>query len=408
MIGIVEVITLLLGLAGFGLQPNAKPTTSDVALHYAIPEADVVVHFDVASVVPGNYKNLLALPNHPQIKSSPELLKMVKQAVTEVEGARSLAKATTGIDLTTDISDVTAFFSYVPQKEPAFVAVVRGKLDKGLVDKIAGMTGKQAAVVGSGKMLEMGGTEPAIAITKDGVLLAGTPALVRQRLNDGWRAPAKTAGATLSHAAQAIDNKPVLSVSVALSNAARKEVQTKLPGTNFITDLVKRHKGWSFSIYHDGVGWAWVDSNKAGVEQMAQMSEGFADLLRAAQIAPRGFAKILLAAIDSYKGTSKQVDEVIKRKADIWKIVESYTGDGNFKVAINKDPAKLRVDARLTGKSLSEVLPAGLLGPAGFVSLFAMRSASPKMSGSSSAPPAIAVPPQPVQPVKPAQPKPKK
>ncbi|MBA2538891.1 MAG: hypothetical protein H0V17_04585 [Deltaproteobacteria bacterium] len=408
MFGLVEVITLLLGLSGFGLSPNPKPATADVALQYAIPEADVVIHVDVASIVPGNYKNLLALPNQPQIKSSPELLKAVRQVVTEIEGARSLAKATTGIDLSTDITDATAFISFVPQKEPAFIAVVRGKLTLSAIDKIAGMTGKQATTVGSGKLIDMGGNEPSIGMTKDGVLLAGTPALVRQRLNDGWRAPPRGAGANLSYAAMAIDAKPVFAVSVALSNAARKEVASKLgPKKNFITDLAARHKSWTVSAFHDGVGWSWVDTNKAGLDQVAQMSEGFVDLMRAAHIAPRGIAKMLLAAIDSYKGTDRRVDEVIKRKADIWKIVESYTGDGNFKVAVNKDPAKLRLDVRATGKSLADVLPAGLLAPLGMVTMFGMRSGNAAVGTPYETKPAIAVPPPP-PPKAPVQPKPKK
>jgi hypothetical protein len=397
VIGIVEIITLLLGLAGFGLTPNPKPATSDQALYYAIPEADVVVHLDVASIVPGNYKNLLALPKQPQIKSSPELLKAVSKVVAEVEGARGAAKAATGIDITTDITDATAFVSFVPGADPAFVVVVRGKLDVGMIDKIAGMSGKQATVVGGGKMIDMGGKEPSIGITKDGVLLAGTPRLVKDRLNPGWKAPQKAAGANLAYAAQTIDGKPVFSISVALSNVARKEVLAKLgPKKNLITDLAQRHKSWSFSVYQDGVGWSWVDSNKAGLDQFAQMSEGWVDLMRAAQIAPRGIAKILLAAIDSYKGQDRQIDEVIKRKADIWKIVETYTGDGNFKVAVNKDPIKNRLDVRCTGKSLSEVLPAGLVGPG--MALFLLTGRSAAMSA-----PTIAVPPgQPTQP-KPAQ-----
>ncbi len=396
MIGIVEIITLLLGLSGFGLTPNPKPATSDQALYYAIPEADIVAHLDLASIVPGNYKNLLALPKHPQIKASPELLKMVTKVVAEVEGARGMAKAATGIDITTDITDATAFVSFVPgANDPAFVAVVRGKLDVGMIDKIAGMSGKQATAVGGGKMIDMGGKEPSIGITKDGVLLAGTPRLVKERLNPGWKAPQRAAGATLGYAAQTIDGKPVFSISVALSNVARKEVQSKLgPKKNLMTDLTARHKSWSFSMFHDGVGWTWVDSNKAGLDQVAQMSEGWVDLMRAAQIAPRGIAKILLAAVDSYKGQDRQIDEVIKRKADLWKIVETFTGDGSFKVAVNKDPSKNSLTVRCTGKSLSEVLPAGLLAP-GAVFLFGMRS--PAMSS-----PAV-VPAQAVPPAKPGQ-----
>jgi hypothetical protein len=376
MVGIVEIITLLLGLSGFGLTPNPKPATSDAALYYAIPEADVVVHLDVASIVPGNYKNLLALPKQPQIKSSPELSQVVNKFVAEVEGARTAAKAATGIDLTTDITDATAFVSFVPGvDDPAFLAVVHGKLDVSMIDKIATMSGKPASVVGSGKMIEMQGKDPSIGITKDGVLIVGRPAkLVKDRLNPGWKAPARTAGANLGYAAQTIDGKPVFAVSVALSNVARKQIQAALgPKKNLITDLAARHKSWSLSAYHDGLGWSWVDSSKAGLDQFAQMSDGWVDLMRAAQIAPRGIAKILLAALDSYKGSDKIVDQIIARKADIWKIVESYTGDGNFKVAVNKDPTKNRLDVRCTGKSLSEVLPAGLVLPGAALSLVGMR-----------------------------------
>lgn len=402
MIGVVELITLLLGLAGFGLTPNPKPATSDQALYYAIPDADVVVHVDVASIVPGNYKNLLALPKHPQIKASPELSKLVNQMVMEAEGARNVAKATTGIDLTTDITDATAFVSFVPgASEPAFVAVVRGKLDVTMIDKIAGMAGKQATAVGGGKMIAMG-KEPSLGVTKDGVLIAGTERLVRERLNPAWKAPARNANTSLGYAAQAIDAKPVLSVSIALSNGARREMMTKLgPKKNLVTDLAQRHKSWTFSVFQDGLGWSWVDSNRAGLEQVAQMSEGWVDLMRAAQIAPRGVAKILLAAIDSYKGMNRQIDEVIRRKGDIWKIVEAYSGDGNFKVAVNKDPARNRLDVRCSGKTLSEVLPAGLVVP-GIAFAMLMTRGTQVTSPPMPMQPATAQPP-PQQPQRPAK-----
>ena len=63
--GLVEVITLLLGLSGFGLQPNPKAPTPDASLQYAIPDADVVVHVDAASLVPGNYAQLTKLACRP-------------------------------------------------------------------------------------------------------------------------------------------------------------------------------------------------------------------------------------------------------------------------------------------------------------------------------------------------------
>ncbi len=113
---------------------------------------------------------------------------------------------------------------------------------------------------------------------------------------------------------------------------------------------------------------------KTGLESMAQICDGAVDILRAAQVAPRGMAKIVLGALESYKGTDKQIDELIRRKGDIWKIVDANTGDGQFKAQLDKDPKTLKLSVRLTGKSLSEVVPAGGLLPlGGFAWLFMMR-----------------------------------
>jgi hypothetical protein len=399
MFGLVEVITLLLGLAGFGLQPNPKAPTAEQSLQYAMPDADIVVHFDAASVIPGNYKVLTQLADQPQIKASPELSKMVRQMVNEIEGARGIAKTATGIDLATDITDGTMFVQIVPgAREPAFVAVVRGKLSTAVVDKIAKMSGKQATKVGGGMIIEAGPDSPAIAVTKDGVMLAGTPKLVRDRLAETWKAPARAVGSNLAYAQDVINAKPVFAVVLTMSAAARKEVQTKLASKNFITDVVGRHKLFAFSVFHDGIGWTWIDSTKGGLDQMAMMSDGMVDMLRAFQIAPRGFAKIMLGAIDSYKGTDKRIDEIIRRKADILKIVDSYTGDGNFKVQVDKDPKTLRLNVRATGKTLSEVVPAGFVGPAMVLGALMFRGKS--SSSMPQAMPASTV--APVQPIRPA------
>ena len=63
--GIIEVITLLMGLSGLSVQNNPKAPTADVALEYAVADADIVAHFDAASVIPGNYKVLTELFNMP-------------------------------------------------------------------------------------------------------------------------------------------------------------------------------------------------------------------------------------------------------------------------------------------------------------------------------------------------------
>jgi len=65
----------------------------------------------------------VALPNEPSIKQSPDLAKLVREVVTQAEGARTMAKGMTGIDFTTDISSATVFVQYVAgAREPQFVA----------------------------------------------------------------------------------------------------------------------------------------------------------------------------------------------------------------------------------------------------------------------------------------------
>ena len=277
--------------------------------------------------------------------------------------ARGLAKGATGIDIATDINDATVFVQLVPQKDPLFVATVHGKFSTAVVDKIGKMTKGTVTKVGSGMMVETTPNDPAIGVTKDGVMLAGNANLVRDRLADSWKSPPHGAGTNLGYSADVINAHPVYAVVLTMSASARKQAIQGVGGKNFLTDIITRHKMLAFSVFLDGVGWSWIDSNKAGLDQLTMMSEGVLELMRAAQIAPRAVAKIALAGIDSYKGKDKQIDALIARKADVLKLVDTYTGDGNFKVSVNKDPAKLRLDVRATGKSLSEVVSAGLFLP---------------------------------------------
>lgn len=386
--GIIEVITLLMSLSGFSVSQNPKAPTADQALEYAVADADLVAHFDAASVIPGNYKVLTSLQNQPQIKSSPELARTVRKVVTEIEGPRALVKNMVGVDVTTDVADATAFVRFVPKGEPDVLVAVHGRFRTDTIDKIAKLTGKAAANDGGATWVDAGDNN-AVALTRSGVLLVGTTALVRERIATSWRTPAHAAGSNLGNVAKVIEGKPVFALCMMLSQRARAELLAKLQGQNFATDVIKRHKHASFAIYHDGIGWSWIDSTKTGLEAMTQISEGTVEVLRAAQIAPRGFAKIVMGALESYRGTNKQIDAVIRRKGDLQKLVEAYSGDGTFRAQVDKNPAKLTLDVRLTGKSLSEVLPAGGIVPFMVLGwLTAKSEAAP--------PPAqIAVPPPP-------------
>jgi hypothetical protein len=359
-VGIVEVVSLLLGLNGFGLQANPKAPTADQALEYAIPEADLVAHVDAVSFIPNNYKALTELIDQPAIKRSPELTKQVKDLVTQIEAPRGLVKGMTGIDLTTDVWDATLFAQVTRTGEHTGLIAVHGHFAPELLDKIGGMAGHAPVTVGAARWLDMGDNK-ALALTKDGVLLAGTTVLVKERIGDAWKTPPHVMGSGLGYAADVINQKPVFAVVMTLSPTARKQILTE-HGQNFGTDLVKRHKAASFAIFHDGIGWTWVDSTKAGMESMAEVSDGLVDTLRAAQIAPRGFAKIVIGGLESYRG-DKQVDELLKHKADIEQLAETFLGDGKFKVQLDKDPKAFKVTVRLSDRSLAYVLPLGGLLP---------------------------------------------
>ena len=168
--GIIEVITLLMGLSGLSVQNNPKAPTAEVALEYAVADADIVAHFDAASVIPGNYKVLTALQNQPQIKASPELAKLVRKAVNEIDGPRGLMKSMIGIDAATDVSDATAFLRIVPKQDPNVVVAVHGKFKPDSITKIAKMTGKAEVKDAGGVWVDVGDGN-AVALTKSGVLL---------------------------------------------------------------------------------------------------------------------------------------------------------------------------------------------------------------------------------------------
>lgn len=359
--GIVELIVLLLGLAGIGLTPNPKPVTPDQALAYAVADADAVIHVDVASIVPNNFKALKALPTQPAIKGSPEFAKEVSRAVLELEGMRAMVVAKVGLDPVSDITDATVFVKFVsPRRDPEFLATARGTITPVIMENLSKTTKRPAQKIGAGLMIEADRDDPSIGLTKDNVLLLGSPSLVRERLAGSWKSPPR--GGALGWAQEAIAARPVFAVAISLSQAARRELAQSTK-KSFPADLAARHKGMALALYHDGIGWSWGDSSKAGLDQMGLLSEGVLETLRAFHIAPRGVAKIALASLESYRGTSRQIDDLIARKADVLKIIDSYTGDGNFKISVNKDQAKLRLDVRATGKSLSDVLPASALLP---------------------------------------------
>lgn len=375
MIGFAEIIVLLLSIGGFGLTPNPTPPTPDQSLAYAAPEADLIVHFDAATVVPGNYKSLIRLGEEPAIKNTPQLRDMVRQIVGQVEGGRGMAKGLLGLDVTTDIASATVFLQFVAQRDPNFVLAVRGKFPADMVSKAAQLSGGAASKIDSSWFAEVGSGN-SIGLTKDGVLLVGTPSWVKPRLADKWNASARATGSTMAKMAEVLAGKPFFAVGGALSPSLRTRTLAEMKSQNFASDLIKRHKFFALGLYVDGIGWRWDDSTKVGLDNMKLFSEGMIELMRAGQVAPRGVAKMAAAAMESYRGMNKQIDELIRRKDELVKLVEGFSGDGKFAATVNTDPRTLRLDVRASAARFSQVVPVGLVLPFMGAAYFGMASSS--------------------------------
>ena len=98
------------------------------------------------------------------------------------------------------------------------------------------------------------------------------------------------------------------------------------------------------------------------------------DILRAAQIAPRGFANVAIGGLESYRGTDKRIDEVLEHKAELIKVVDSYVGDGKFKTQFDKDARANKLTVRLSDRSLSYVLPLASFAPMAALGFFLERA----------------------------------
>ncbi len=389
-----QIFSLLMALSGFGIDADPKAASADQVLEHSVDDADLVVHFDVAAVLPRNFKALTDLPNDPAIKANKDLLDMTKSIAAQAQQGRAMVKGMIGFDPITDVTSVTMFAKFkAGSDDPDFVVDVRGNLPPDLIAKVSKATGAPMEVFGgrSGLVVD----KYYLGVAKGGDVLFGTTKLVKDRVADSWKAPTRAAGSKAARFAAILDEKPFLAYAFAPSAQMLKTMQKG--GDNPFLAILKDSDLAIAALRTDGVVWASYSKSNRGYDDAALAADGAIDLMRACQIAPRGFAKLAVAYLDAYAGQSKELDEVIKHKADILKIVDQYTGDGQFKATIDKDPKTKGVVVHAIGKRLSEVLPFGLAIPAGAVAYLVM---SGRQTSSMMAVPATTAPAKPLKPVK--------
>jgi hypothetical protein len=368
--GFAELLALLMTLAGFGVDQNPNAPTGKQVLHYAPARADYMLHVDLVGVVPNNYDLLTKLPDHPTVKKEAKARDAIAQLVGQAEAGRSMIKGMIGLDPITDITSVTAWINVPDAGDPNVLVVVRGNIPADLIDNIAGASGMPTTEVKGVATLS---PEPEMlcAVGPRGEVLFGTKAWVEPRLSKSWKR--ERAGAIAKGAEALLDKKPTVLLASGPSKRWVRKVSRELanePEAALLVDLATGHSFLAVSILHNGVEWTTTARTKSGYARAVRASDGAVELMRSFHHASRGVARVLLAAIPSYKGTNEVVDAIVAHADEIMKLVENTTGDGTFKVERDASAGKRTVHITATGDDLSDVLPAAgvvpVLGAAGF------------------------------------------
>jgi len=360
-------IAAILALTNFSIKANPKAPTADAVLEHAVDDADFVVHVDLAATLGANFAVLAKLPEDKLIKQVPELRQAISEALMQVDQGRTMAKGMLGFDPVTDLASVTAFVKVpAPGAQPDFLVVMRGTFPADLPGTMAKtMGGKAGAVDGRSTATLPDGS--IIGTAKSGALIIGKAALVNPRIANSWKAPARAKGSPWARIATALDAKPFFLVA-SKPTAGALALLPKDMGDNFGRDLVMNHTVAVFAASSTGVGWMYEAKDAAFAKRMEEASKGMVDLMRASHLAPRGMVQIAVAALPSYAKKSKEIDAVLASKDQLLDAVWDMTGDGKFGAKIKVDGKLLT--AQLTGKKISDVVPASFvfgLGAIGFL-----------------------------------------
>ena len=369
-IGIYQIISLLLALAGFGVSANPKPPTANAVLNYAPADSDVYMFADLVSVVPGNYQAFEKLADAPELKNSPAVHDGFSKAVAKMESMRGLVKSAVGIDLATDMNDIALFvhFSANPagERTDSVMMVVHGHFPTDIVDRVSKMTHMPTETLNGVAALTF--DRYAAALTKDGTMLFGSKDWVGPRLASSWSALPRGATSSAARFAKIIDGKPALALGVNISDT----LMARLPSNDHsIRKLMRGYQvafmqNYDFiggSINSTGVSWEHYCKTVQAFDNTITLFDGYVDLMRAFQLAPRGFLRLGMSMIDSLATVYPVAKELADHKKELTTLFNRYPSDGNFKVAFDKNAKTLHVGLRATGSKLSDVLPVSFILP---------------------------------------------
>ncbi len=359
----MEVLGLLLSLAGFGVDANPQAPSADEVLATAPPRADYVAHADLVTFVPNNVKVLLDLPKHPALADNKELRTQLETMLAQAQGARAMASGMLGMDPIDDLTSVTMWLSVPDTGDPLVLVVARGVFPADIITRIGNPMGAPVVKVSGVDAISSPDGDAMIALSPRGELLLGTPAWVKPRLAKSYKR--RKTSALIKGAGPMLDRKPAMLFASAPSKRAVRAIERELPGEDeqIAVDLATGHAFLGVGVHHDGVAWTAVARTKSGYSRALRSSEGALDLMRAFHHGTRGVTRVVLAALPSFAGSNEVVDAILAHADDIEALVMGATGDGSFEVEWVKNPKTRTVGVVATGKDLSDVFPAAALLP---------------------------------------------
>ena len=372
-IGIYQIISLLLALAGFGVSANPKPATVNAVLNYAPADSDVYLFTDLVTVVPGNYQAFEKLADAPELKDSPAIHDGISKAVAKMESMRGLVKTAVGVDLATDINDVTLFMHFAAaasgdhsDRNDSLMLVVHGHFPSDLIDRVSKMSHMPIETLNGVSALSF--DKYTAALAKDGTLLLGSKDWVAPRLGSKWSALPRPATSSLARFGKIIESKPAFAIGINITDS----LMTRVPSQE--APFKKLMLGYQLAFLHNydfiggsvnstGVSWEHYCKTAQAYDDTVTLFDGYVDLMRASQLAPRGFLRLGLAMVDSFATASPVAKELADHKKDLMTLFNRYTSDGSFKVVFDKNAKTMHVGMHATGSKLSDVLPVSFIIP---------------------------------------------
>jgi hypothetical protein len=323
---LVEVVTILLSLADFGVRPSPGAPSAAEVLRLAPDRPDAAIHVDLAAFLPNNHRALTALAT--RLTPGGEARAALDEGLGQLAVGRAAVKLAIGLDPIDDLTSVTGFVA-VEDGAPRVLAVVRGRFPADFLDRAArsGVLQPQAFTVDGRPGLEVGGGQAAALVGKD--LVVGWRPWVEARMGRGYR---RAGGPTDAWLRDALGGRPFFALVAAPGQAARDLLASAAPeDAAEVLELLAGFEGAELHVGTRGMGWSVGMRDAAGLEAVRLGSEAAFDLLRAYQFFGLGIAKGLAAALPALARREPELAAAVLPYRDaLLALVPVVIGDGRF------------------------------------------------------------------------------